>query len=100
MNRDVRHITQFNMIYCITLIIVVALICATRLYPLWVEHDRKQLAKAMELLRKAKEENASIRKQFYDTIDEWLRKNERTSECFNQAWDKIYEVCQKLDIKM
>ena len=37
------------MIYCITLIVIVVLICATRIYPLWVEHNRKQLAKAMEL---------------------------------------------------
>ena len=88
------------MIYCITLIIIVALICATRLYPLWVERNRKQLAKAMELLRKAKEENTNLRKQSADVIDEWLRENKQTSESFNQAWDKLYEICQKLDIKM
>lgn len=88
------------MIYCITLIIIVALICATRLYPLWVEHDRKQLAKAMELLRKAKEENANLRKQSNDTIDEWLRELKNTSDSFNKTWDKLYEVCEKLHIKL
>ena len=88
------------MIYCITLIIVVALICATRLYPLWVEHDRKQLAKAMELLRKAKEENANLRKSSNETIDEWLRNLSETSDSFNKTWDKLYEVCDKLNIKL
>ena len=88
------------MIYCITLIIIVALICATRLYPLWVEHDRKQLTKAMELLRKAKEENANLRKQSNDTIDEWLRELKNTSDSFNKTWDKLYEICEKLHIKL
>ena len=88
------------MIYCITLIIEVALICATRLYPLWVEHDRKQLAKAMELLRKAKEENANLRKSSNETIDEWLRNLSETSDSFNKTWDKLYEVCDKLNIKL
>ena len=88
------------MIYCITLIIIVALICATRLYPLWVEHDRKQLAKAMELLRKAREENANLRKQSNDIIDEWLRNLSETSDSFNKTWDKLYEVCDKLNIKI
>lgn len=88
------------MIYCITLIIIVALICATRLYPLWVEHDRKQLAKTMELLRKAKEENANLRKSSNETIDEWLRNLNETSDSFNKTWDKLYEVCDKLNIKL
>ncbi|MBD5384891.1 hypothetical protein HDR69_00490 [bacterium] len=88
------------MIYCVTLIIIVALICATRLYPLWVEHDRKQLAKAMELLRKAKEENANLRKSSNETIDEWLRNLSETSDSFNKTWDKLYEVCDKLNIKL
>ena len=88
------------MIYCATLIIIVALICATRLYPLWVEHDRKQLAKSMELLRKAKEENANLRKSSNGTIDEWLRNLSETSDSFNKTWDKLYEVCDKLNIKL
>ena len=88
------------MIYCVTLIIIVALICATRLYPLWVEHDRKQLAKAMELLRKAKEENANLRKSSNEIIDEWLRNLSETSDSFNKTWDKLYEVCDKLNIKI
>ena len=88
------------MIYCITLIIIVALICATRLYPLWVEHDRKQLAKAMELLRKAREENANLRKSINEIIDEWLRNLNETSDSFNKTWDKLYEVCDKLNIKL
>ena len=88
------------MIYCITIIIIVALICVTRLYPVWVEHDRKQLAKAMELLRKAKEENANLRKQSNETIDEWLRELKATSNSFNKTWDKLYEMCEKLDIKL
>ncbi|MBD5204992.1 MAG: hypothetical protein HDS84_01245 [Bacteroidales bacterium] len=88
------------MIYCVTLIIIVALICATRLYPLWVEHDRKQLAKAMELLRKAKEENAILRKSSKEIIDEWLRNLNETSDSFNKTWDKLYEVCDKLNIKL
>lgn len=88
------------MIYCVTLIIIVALICATRLYPLWVEHDRKQLAKAMELLRKVKEENANLRKSSNETIDEWLRNLSETSDSFNKTWDKLYEVCDKLNIKL
>lgn len=88
------------MIYCITLIIIVTLICATRLYPLWVEHDRKQLAKAMELLRKAREENANLRKSSNETIDEWLRNLSKTSDSFNKTWDKLYEVCDKLNIKI
>lgn len=77
-----------------------ALICVTRLYPVWVEHDRKQLAKAMELLRKAKEENANLRKQSNETIDEWLRELKATSNSFNKTWDKLYEMCEKLDIKL
>ncbi|MBD5195442.1 MAG: hypothetical protein HDS87_06950 [Bacteroidales bacterium] len=88
------------MIYCVTLIIIVALICVTRLYPLWVEHDRKQLAKAMELLRKAKEENANLRKSSKEIIDEWLRNLNETSDSFNKTWDKLYEVCDKLNIKL
>lgn len=79
---------------------MVALICATRLYPLYVEHDRKQLAKAKELLHKAKEENANLRKQSNDVIDEWLRELKNTSDSFNKTWDKLYEICEKLDIKL
>lgn len=77
-----------------------ALICVTRLYPLWVEHDRKQLAKAMELLRKAKEENENLRKQCNETIDEWLRELKTTSDSFNKTWDKLYEICEKLHINL
>lgn len=88
------------MIYCITLIIIVTLICVTRLYPLWIEHDRKQLAKALELLRKAKEENANLRMANKDIIDEWLKELKQTSDSFNHTWDKLYEICEKLDIKL
>lgn len=88
------------MIYCITLIIIVALICATRLYPLWVEHERKKVKKAMELVTKIREENRNLQKQSAEVIDEWLKELEQTSESFNQTWDKLYEICKKLDLKI
>lgn len=87
------------MIY-FTIIIVVALICATRLYPLWVEHDRKKVEKAMELIAKIREDNRSLQKQNAETIDEWLRELKTTSDSFNKTWDKLYEICEKLDIKL
>lgn len=88
------------MIYCITLIIVVALICATRLYPLWVEHDRKKVEKAKELVAKIREENRNLQKQNADVIDEWLKELKQTSDSFNKTWDKLYEICEKLHIKL
>ena len=81
------------MIYCITLIIVVALVCATRLYPLWVEHDRKQLAKAWELIRKMKEENAALQESCRKSVDEWV-------DNFNEAWEKLYELAEKMNVKL
>lgn len=88
------------MIYCITLIIIVALICATRLYPLWVEHDRKKVDKAMQIICKIREDNANLRKQNIEVIDEYLKDLKRTSESFNQAWDKLYELAEKLGVKI
>lgn len=88
------------MIYCITLIIIVALICATRLYPLWIEYDRKKAEKAMELVAKIREENKNLRKQNLEIIDEYLKSLNETSDSFNQAWDKLYELADKLGIKI
>ncbi|MFG6425845.1 hypothetical protein [Lepagella muris] len=88
------------MIYCITLIIVVALVCATRLYPLWVEHDRKQLAKAWELIRKMKEENAALQESCRKSVDEWVDNFNEQSKSFNQAWEKLYELAEKMNVKL
>ncbi len=88
------------MIYCITLIIIVALICATRLYPLWIEQDRKKAAKAMQLVAKIREENASLRKQNIEIIDEYLKSVNESSDSFNRAWDKLYEISEKIGVKI
>lgn len=83
------------MIYCITLIIVVALVCATRLYPLWVEH-----AKAWELIRKMKEENAALQESCRKSVDEWVDNFNEQSKSFNQAWEKLYELAEKMNVKL
>lgn len=88
------------MIYCITLIIIVALICATRLYPLWVEHDRKKIDKLWGLVRKAKEENNSLRKELKDTYDEWLKEFGERQRTQGEVFDKIIEILDKLNIKV
>lgn len=88
------------MIYCITLIIIVALICVTRLYPLWVEHDRKKVEKAMELVAKIREENRNLQKQNAEVIEEWMKELKQTSDSFNKTWDHLYEICEKLEIRI
>lgn len=59
------------MIY-VTIIIVVTLICATRIYPLWLRHDCKRTRKALELVCKLREENCKLRKELNKTYDEWF----------------------------
>lgn len=88
------------MIYCITLIIIVALICATHLYPLLIEHDRKRAEKALELVRKIREENNKLRKDVNDAYDGWLSYFDKRQEEQDKVFDKLYEILEKFDIKL
>lgn len=88
------------MIYCITLIIVVALICATRLYPIWIRNDYKRTRKALELVRKVKEENDRLRKEIDRAYDSWFTEYDRSQKSQNRAWDLIVEIAEKLNIKL
>ncbi|WP_304609825.1 hypothetical protein [Muribaculum intestinale] len=88
------------MIYCITLIIVVALICATRLYPLWLRHDYKRTRKALELVRKVRDENDRLRKEIDRAYDSWFTEYDRSQKSQNRAWDLIVEIAEKMNIKL
>ncbi len=87
------------MIYCITLIIIVALICATRLYPLWVERNRQRVNKAWEIIRSLREENASLRKEINLSYDCWISAFLDKQKEQEKLVDKISEILEKLDIK-
>ncbi len=88
------------MTYCITLIIIVALICATRLYPLWVEHNRQRVNKAWELIRKSREENANLRKEIDRSYDGWLHAFFEKQKAQDEMFDKICEIIERLDKKV
>lgn len=85
------------MIYCITLIIIVALICVTRCYPLWVEHNRKKVERAMEIVAKVREENSSLRKELKDTYDQWLGEFNRKEEVIKDVFNNLYELTEKIN---
>lgn len=88
------------MIYCITLIIVVALICATRLYPLWLRHDCKRTRKALELVRKVREENCELRKEVNKTYDEWFEDFSVRQKSQDRAWDLLCNLAEKMGEKI
>ena len=88
------------MIYCITLIIIVALICATRIYPLWVEYNRQKVNKAWEIIRKSREENARLRKEIDRSYDGWLYAFLEKQKAQDEMFDKICEILDKLDMKV
>lgn len=88
------------MIYCITLIIIVALICATRLYPLWVEHNRQKVNKTWELVRKVREENVRLREEINRSYDGWLAAFLEKQKAQDETFDKICEILKKLDKKV
>ena len=88
------------MIYCITLMIVVALICATRLYPIWIRNDYKRTRKALELVRKVREENDRLRKEIDRAYDSWFTEYDRGQKRQNRSWDLIVEIAEKLNIKL
>ena len=74
------------MIHCITLIIIVALICTTRIYPLWLRHDCKRYRK----------ENAQLHRQLKDTYDEWLNDFGKLQKQVNDIFDKLFGITNKL----
>lgn len=88
------------MIYCITLIIIVALICATRLYPLWVEKNIQKANKTWELVCKVREENARLRKEIDRSYDGWLHAFLEKQKAQDEMFDKICEIIEKLDKKV
>ena len=88
------------MIYCITLIIVVALICATRLYPIWIRNDYKRTRKALELVRKVRDENDRLRKELDRANDSWFEDFDERQKSQDRAWDSIVELAEKLKIKL
>lgn len=88
------------MIYCITLIIVVALICATRLYPIWIRNDYKRTRKALELVRKVRDENDRLRKELDRAYDSWFEDFDERQKSQDRAWDSIVELAEKLKIKL
>ena len=88
------------MIYCITLIIVVALICATRLYPIWIRHDSKRTRKALELVRKVRDENDRLRKELNRAYDSWFEDFDQRQKSQDRAWDSIVELAEKLNVKL
>ncbi len=85
------------MIYCITLIIIVALLCATRIYPLWLRHDCKRTRKALELVRKVREENALLRKDLNEAYDGWFGHLTDKDKTVSDILDQLYELSTKLD---
>lgn len=88
------------MIYCITLIIVVALICTTRLYPIWIRNDYKRTRKALELVRKVRDENDRLRKELDRAYDSWFEDFDERQKSQDRAWDSIVELAEKLKIKL
>lgn len=87
------------MIY-VTIIIVVTLICATRIYPLWLRHDCKRTRKALELVRKLREENCKLRKELNKTYDEWFEDFSQRQKSQDRAWDMLCDLAEKLNIKL
>lgn len=88
------------MIYCITLIVVVTIICATRLYPLWLHHNYKRTHKAIELVRNVRKENNRLRKELDETYKEWFSELSRYQKSQNDAWDAILKMAELLNIKL
>lgn len=84
------------MIYCIALIIVVALICATRLYPLWLRHDCRRYRKLMAILQEQRKENIELRKELRLTYDEWLNDFGDRQKQVSEIFDKLFEITEKL----
>ena len=84
------------MIHCITLIIIVALICTTRIYPLWLRHDCKRYRRAMTLLQEQRKENAQLHRQLKDTYDEWLNDFGKLQKQVNDIFDKLFGITNKL----
>lgn len=87
------------MIY-VTIIIVVTLICATRIYPLWLRHDCKRTRKALELVSKLREENCELRKELNKTYDEWFEDFSQRQKSQDRAWDLLCDLAEKLNIKL
>lgn len=84
------------MIYCITLIIIVTLVCVTRLYPLWVERNRMKVEKAMELVAKVREENNCLRKELDTTYNEWFKDLSQKEKVIREIFDNLYELTEKV----
>lgn len=87
------------MIY-VTIIIVVTLICATRIYPLWLRHDCKRTRKALKLVHKLREENCKLRKELNKTYDEWFEDFSQRQKSQDRAWDLLCDLAEKLNIKL
>ena len=88
------------MIYCITLIIIVALICATRLYPLWLRHDCNRTRKAVELVRKVRDETDRLRKELDRAYDGWFEDFDNRQKSQDKAWDTLCNLAEKLGDKI
>lgn len=85
------------MIFCITLIIIVALICATRLYPIWLRHDCKRYRKLMTLLKEQRKENIELRKELRQTYDEWLNDFGERQKQVSEIFDNLFEITERLN---
>ena len=84
------------MMYCITAVVIVALICATRTYPLWLRHDCKRYRKLKAILQEQRKENAQLRCELKQTYDEWLNDFGERQKQVNEIFDKLYEITEKL----
>lgn len=56
--------------------------------------------KALELVRKVRDENDRLRKEIDRAYDSWFTEYDRSQKSQNRAWDLIVEIAEKMNIKL
>lgn len=77
-----------------------ALICVTRLYPLWLHHNNKRTRKALKLVRKVRDENDRLRKELDRAYDNWFEDFDQRQKSQDRAWDLLCELAEKFNIEL
>lgn len=82
---------------CITIVICVAIICVTHIYPLLVERHRKDVDKAKRIISEVRKENAELRKQLSDNIDVFLEQYDKKDKAIDEILDRLLDLTLKIE---
>lgn len=80
------------------IVIVTSIVCVTILLYTWQKHLSSRARWQADVIRSQREELIKLRKEYNDTLTEWVKTFQEENRKFEELFDRCFDIMQKLNI--